>query len=436
MTKPTISLQELRAKIGHRAKSAPTHRFWGLYVHLTKRETLEAAYLEAKRNGGAPGTDGETFERIEEAGRAAFLAEVAEEMRAGTYRPQPYRRREIPKEGGKVRVISIPSIRDRVVQGALRLVLEPIFEADFSDSSFGARPRRSAHEAVNVVRQGLRQYKHRVVDVDLKGFFDNIRHDRLLERVARGVQDGQVLALVKQFLKSTGDRGVPQGSPLSPLLANITLNDLDHALDRGRGFLTYARYLDDMVVLTSDSQKGRRWADRALERIRREADAIGVSLNAEKTRTVTMTERDAVFAFLGFDFRWRPSPKSGKWYPNTSPRKKKETEVLRRVGEVLRGNRDQPVRAAVAKVNAVIRGWVNYFRVGNSRQAFDEVKYHVERKVRRFAAKKAKRRGFGWKRWSREVVYGAWGLFDDYRIRYRAIPKAGRQPSGTITPVR
>src|SRR6185437_9877959 len=278
MRKPTISLQELRAKIGDRAKSAREHRFWGLYVHLVKPDTLEAAYLEAKRNSGAPGSDGQTFEAIEARGRGELLRELAEELRAGTYRPRPYRRREIPKEGGKVRAISIPAIRDRVVQGALRLILEPIFEADFSDSSFGARPRRSAHQAIEKVRSGLRQRKHRVVDVDLSRYFDTIRHDRMMERVARRVVDGKVLAMVKQFLKSTGDRGVPQGSPLSPLLANLALNDLDHMLDRGGGFITYARYLDDMVVLAPDSAKGRAWADRALERIRREAEAIGVSI--------------------------------------------------------------------------------------------------------------------------------------------------------------
>ena len=240
MTKPTISLQELQAKIGHRAKSAPQHRFWGLYVHLLKPSTLEAAYLEAKRNGGAPGADGQTFEDIETRSRSAFLGEIATELRDGTYRPGPYRRREIPKAGqsGKVRVISIPAIRDRVVQGALRLILGPIFEADFSDSSFGARPGRSAHQALAKVREGLRQRKHRVVDVDLKSFFDQLRHDRILERVARRVMDGQVLALIKQFLKSVGERGVPQGSPLSPLLAKVALNDLDQKLDRGDGFLT------------------------------------------------------------------------------------------------------------------------------------------------------------------------------------------------------
>src|SRR5271170_4348262 len=176
MTKPTISLQELRAKIGHRAKSAPAHRFWGLHVHLVKLDTLEAAYLDAKRNRGAPGTDGETFESIEERGLGEFLSELVAELRDGTYRPRPYRRREIPKEGGKVRVISIPTIRDRVAQGALRLILEPIFEADFSDSSYGARPGRSAHQAIGEVRSGLIWKKHLVVDVDLKSFFDDIRH--------------------------------------------------------------------------------------------------------------------------------------------------------------------------------------------------------------------------------------------------------------------
>jgi RNA-directed DNA polymerase len=153
MTKPTISLQELRAKIGHRAKSVPAHRFWGLHVHVVKLDTLEASYLEAKRNNGAPGSDGETFEQIEARGRGEFLGELVAELHAGTYRPRPYRRREIPKEGGKVRVISIPAIRDRVIQGALRLIVEPIFEADFSDSSFGARPGRSAHQAIERVRK-------------------------------------------------------------------------------------------------------------------------------------------------------------------------------------------------------------------------------------------------------------------------------------------
>ena len=424
MTKPTISLQELRTKIGQRAKSAPAHRFWGLHVHLMKHDTLEAAYLEAQRNGGAPGADGETFEKIEEQGRREFLAKLAEELRTKEYHPRPYRRREIPKEGGKVRVISIPAIRDRVVQGALRLILEPIFEADFSDSSYGARPGRSAHEAVEKVRLGLEHGQHRVVDVDLSRYFDSIRHERMLQKVARRVVDGEVLAMVKQFLKSTGDRGVPQGSPLSPLLANLALDDLDHALDRGEGTITYARYLDDMVVLAADSPKGRRWANRALERIREEAETIGVSLNAEKTRLVTLTDPGADFAFLGFEFRWERSPRTGRWYASQTPRRKKVTAVLQVVGDILRRSRHLPMQAAVAQINPILRGWVNYFRVGNSGRVFGKVRYEVERKVRRLAAKKCKRKGFGWKQWSSAILYFTWGLFRDYRVVYKRA-KAG-----------
>lgn len=429
MIKPTIELQELRARIGQRAKTAPGHRFWGLYVHLVKLETLAAAYQEAKRNGGAPGADGQTFEDIEASGRQRFLEELVAELKTGTYRQRPYRRREIPKEGGKVRVISIPSVRDRVVQGAIRLILEPIFEADFSNSSYGARPGRSAHQALEIVHQGLRQRRHHVVDVDLSRYFDTIRHDRILAKVARRVSDAAVLKLLKQFLESTGRCGIPQGSPLSPLLANLALNDLDHALDRGAGVLTYVRYLDDMVVLAPDSRKGQAWAARALERIREEAMSIGVSLNEEKTRRVTMTAAGAVFGFLGFEFRWIRSPTKGTWFPCWTPKPKKVTQILRRVRDILRTQRAKRLLAAIAEVNQAVRGWVNYFRVGNSSQALQKVRWQVELKVRRFASKRQKRSGFGWKRWSREVVYDHWGLFGDYRVRHGG---AAARPARTV----
>jgi RNA-directed DNA polymerase len=263
------------------------------------------------------------------------------------------------------------------------------------------------------------------VDVDLSRYFDRIRQDRILEKVARRVQDERVLALVKQFLKSGGRRGIPQGSPLSPLLANLALNELDRALDRGKGFLTYARYLDDMVVLTPDSEKGRRWADRALERIREEAEAIGVSINADKTRVLSLAEAGAQFVFLGFVFRWQQSPRTGRWYASLTPRPEKVTEVLRRVRNTLRYSRHLRMQEAVGLVNGIVRGWANYFRIGNSGHALQKVKYHVERKVRRFAARKSKHGGFGWKRWSSEVVYGAWGLYGDYQVRYFDAVKVG-----------
>ena len=373
---------------------------------------------------------------IEQQGRDRFLRELATELQEKTYRPRPYRRREIPKEGGKVRVISIPTIRDRVVHGALRLLVEPIFEADFSRHSYGARPGRSAHQAIEEVRVGLRYKKHLVVDVDLKAFFDSIRHDQILAKVARRIQDAAVLGLIKHFLESNGTRGIPQGSPLSPLMANVALNDLDHTLGRGYGFLSYVRYLDDMVVLTFNSKKGARWAARALACIREHAAAIGVELNTEKTRTVILTERFAMFNFLGFEFRWKPNPTIRKGYPHTSPRKKKITEVLRKVRNSLRDSRHLSVQEAIAQINPIVRGWVNYFRVGNSSRAFDKVKYHVERKVRRFAVKKLKRKGFGWSRWSSEVVYGTWGLFNDYQIRYIFMHRAkARDLTEGITPM-
>tara|TARA_R110002096_G_scaffold435826_2_gene663499 strand:- start:9818 stop:11098 length:1281 start_codon:yes stop_codon:yes gene_type:complete len=387
MTKPIISLQDLREKIGSRAKSSPKHRFWGMYVHIVKLETLEASYLDAKRNRGAPGVDNVTFEQIEDSGQEEFLVDLALDLQSGDYVPQENRRKEIPKEGGKVRVISIPTIRDRVVQGALRLILEPIFEVDFSDSSYGARPSRSAHQALTKVKQGLLQRKHRVLDVDLSRYFDDIRHDRVLAKVARRIQDRQVLALIKQFLKNGGKRGIPQGSPLSPLLANLMLNDLDHALDRGNDFISYVRYLDDMVVLAPNSARGRRYADRALVRIREEAEAMGVSINEEKTKTVSLTDRRSTFAFLGFVFRWRRSLRTGRWYSYMVPKPKKITVVLKRVRDQLRNIRHLRMRAAVRLVNAIVRGWVNYFRVGNSGEALQKVRYAVECKVRRFAAR-------------------------------------------------
>lgn len=432
---PAIDLQDLRARIGNRAKSAPEHRFWGMYVHIVKIETLTAAYLEAKRNRGAPGIDGVSFEQIEQTGRDEFLRKLAASLRTCKYAPQAYRRKEIPKQGGGIRVISIPTIRDRVVQGAARMILEPIFEADFSDSSYGARPGRSAHQGLAVVKKALHRRKHRVLDVDLSRYFDNIRHDRLLEKVAGRVQDGQVLAMIKQFLKAGGRRGVPQGSPLSPLLANLALNDLDHALDRGQSFITYVRYLDDMVVLAPDSQRGRRFTDRALERIRKEAERIGVSINESKTSVVSLATAGSSFSYLGFVFRWRRSQRSGRWYPYWVPKQKAVTQVLRRVRDVLRKSRHLRMREAVGRVNEIVRGWVNYFRIGNSADALQAVQYYVERKVRRFAARKSKRSGFGWKRWSKQVVYGDWGLFDDYRVRYLDLAKVGFASSQTITPM-
>src|SRR5947208_3864224 len=210
MTKASIDLQDLRRRLYVKAKAETSWRFWGLYVHVCKMETLSEAYALAKKNDGAPGIDGVTFAAIEAQGVDAFLEQIADELNRRTYVPLPARRQEIPKDGGKVRVLSIPAIRDRVVQGALKLILEPIFEADFQPGSFGYRPKRTAHEAVDRLAGAIVQQKTCVIDLDLRAYFDTVRHHLLLEKVARRVQDDEVMHLLKMMLKATGEKGVPQ----------------------------------------------------------------------------------------------------------------------------------------------------------------------------------------------------------------------------------
>jgi RNA-directed DNA polymerase len=227
MIKAPISLQDLRWRIYRKAKSDKTHRFWGLFVHIVKTETLLEAYRQARRNAGAPGIDGQTFAEIEAEGLAEFLVELRDDLQTGRYQPQPNRRVEIPKDNGKVRVLQIPCIRDRVVQGALKLILEAVFEADFCPNSYGFRPKRSPHRALAEVRRSVMRRMSTAIDVDLSRYFDNIRHSVLLEKVAKRVQDPQVLRLVRQIIKVSGNLGVPQGGPFSPLAANIYLNEID-----------------------------------------------------------------------------------------------------------------------------------------------------------------------------------------------------------------
>jgi RNA-directed DNA polymerase len=231
MTKAPSSLQELRRRIYRKAKSDKTHRFWGLFVHVTKIETLEEAYRVAKRNGGAAGIDEQSFSDLEAQGLAGFLRGIREDLVTGSYKPKPNRRVKIPKGNGKVRTLQIPCIRDRVVQGALKLILEAVFEADFCSNSYGFRPKRSPHRALAEARRSVMRRMSTVIDVDLSRYFDTIRHSVLLDKIAKRIQDPQVLRLVKQIVKIGGSIGVPQGGPFSPLAANIYLNEVDWYFD-------------------------------------------------------------------------------------------------------------------------------------------------------------------------------------------------------------
>ena len=427
MTKTPISLQDLRRSLYVKAKAEPTWRFWGLYVHVCKMETLNEAYRMAKENGGAPGIDGVTFEAIEESGVECFLRQIRDELITNTYRPMRARKKEIPKDGGKVRVLSIPAIRDRVVQGALKLILEPIFEADFQPGSYGYRPKRTAHQAVNRVAQAIVEEKTRIIDIDLRAYFDNVQHFLLLEKVARRVQDDAVMHLLKMMLKATGEKGVPQGGVISPLLSNLYLTEVDRMLERAiattrRGQYThvqYARFADDLVILV-DSHPRQDWLVKAVERrLREEVAKLRVEINEEKSRTVDLSKGEK-FSFLGFEFR-RILSRNQKWRPHFAPKLKKRTALFAKLREIFRRYSSQLVSRVIELINPILRGWVNYFAVGHSSRCFSMVKDWVEKKVRRHLMRARKRKGFGWKRWSSEWLYGTLGLFNEYRV-LRVLP--------------
>src|SRR5919108_3284926 len=353
MIKAPMGLQELRRRIYRKAKSDKTHRFWGIFVHIAKMETLEEAYRIAKRNGGAPGIDGQTFEDIEAAGLASFLEEVREELISGRYKPKPNRLVDIPKDEGKVRTLQIPCIRDRVVQGALKLILEAIFEADFCPSSYGYRPRRSPHRALAEVRRSVLRRMSTVIDVDLSRYFDTIRHSVLLDKIARRVQDPQVLHLVKQILKAGGKVGVPQGGPFSPLAANIYLNEVDWTVDAIRRktaqgpyeAVNYHRFADDIVITVSGHHSKSGWAQRALQRLEEQLAPLGVELNREKTKRVDTLKGEA-FEFLGFDLR-RVRKRKGEGYYLLMTPKKKARKAIKKVRDLIRRGGATPAKEIV-----------------------------------------------------------------------------------------
>jgi len=434
MRKAPVGLQDLRRKLYVKAKAERTWRFWGLYVHVCKSETLREAYALAKKNDGAPGIDTVTFAVIEAAGVEGFLEQIRGELVTRKYRPMRNRRKEIPKGNGKVRVLGIPSIRDRVVQGALKLILEPIFEADFQPGSFGYRPRRTAQAAVHRVSDAIVRGRTRVIDVDLKSYFDNVRHHILLEKVARRVSDPGVMHLLKLILKATGGRGVPQGGVISPLLSNIYLNDVDRMLEKaktvtryrghyGEGTaLEYARFADDLVILVGSLTR-HDWLLKTVDkRLREELGKLQVEINEEKSRIVDLAKGES-FGFLGFDFRQVVSL-AGKRRAQYTPKLKKRTDLMRRIKEVFWRYESQPVEVIVRQINPILRGWVNYFAIGHSGRCFTTVRQWVEQSVRRHLMRNSKRRGHGWKRWSTPWLYRTYRLYDEYHVRYVHGPKA------------
>lgn len=421
-------IRTLQRKLYIKAKQEPAYRFYALYDKLYRADILSHAWRLVKANRGSPGVDGISFEAIENGiGVDRYLEELSRELQDKTYRASPVKRVMIPKADGGLRPLGIPTIRDRVVQMALKIVIEPIFEADFCEHSYGFRPQKSAHQAIDAIVEGLRQGQTQVIDADLSKYFDSIPHSKLLKTVAERIADGAVLALIKQWLKAPimGDsgngkmaclgggksnrRGTPQGGVISPLLSNLYLHLLDriwqrHELAR-KHQAKLVRYADDFVVLC------RKDVTTPLNIIRSVLEKLELELNEGKTKIVDANKEE--FYFLGFALKVNVSAK-GKRYPHVNPRKKAVDKVNARIKEITaREQTWRPIQHVVRDMNQVLRGWSGYFHYRNSSAALSKVKRHAEERLRIHLRKRHK--VSNWKtsmiRFPRRVLYEEHGLY-------------------------
>jgi len=433
------SIRTLRRKLYLKAKAEPAFRFYQLYDKVWRTDILAHAYALARANGGAPGVDGVTFAMIEAGGLEEWLGGLGEELRQKTYRPQAVRRVTIPKPGGGERPLGIPTIRDRVVQTAVKLVIEPIFEADLDDSAYGYRPKRGAADAIKEVHRLLCRGHSDVVDADLSKYFDTISHAQLMQSVARRIVDRQVLRLIKLWLKSPVEErdgngkgrmsggkdnacGTPQGGVISPLLANLYMNRfLKHWRTTGKGETFRAHivsYADDFVILS------RGCAAEALAWTKAVMTRLGLALNEDKTSV--RNARQERFDFLGYTFGPHCFRKNGHWYLGASPSRKSVQRIKDKVGAVLVPGNKGAWPEVRDQLNRLLRGWSNYFGHGTLQPAYRAVDNHVHDRVRNFLAKRHKVQGRGSRHFPRELVFGELGVLALKRVHLGPPPRASR----------
>jgi len=417
-------IRTLQRKLYRKAKAEPAFRFYVLYDKIYREDILRHAYAVARANAGAPGVDGMSFAQIEASGLEAWLAGLREELVSKTYRPDPVRRVSIPKPDGGERPLGIPTIRDRVVQTAAKLVLEPIFEADFEDNAYGYRPVRGAVDAVKDVHRHVCRGYTDVVDADLSRYFDSIPHGELLKSVARRIVDRHVLRLIKLWLKAPieerddGDgtrrigggksnmHGTPQGGVVSPLLANIYMNRFLkywRLTGRGEAFCAHVvAYADDFVILS----RGR--AAEVLAWTKVVMTRLGLTLNEVKTSL--KNARQERFDFLGYSFGPHRYKANGLWYLSARPSKKSVQRFKTKIGNLLVPGNNDPWPEVRDTLNRSLLGWSNYFCHGTRRSAFRGVDRYVYERVRDFLARRHKVAGRGTHWFSCDVVYGKHGL--------------------------